>query len=334
MPVNQQSYFGSAYKVNRLTKTYTASVDAARYQEYTASVRAVIQPDRYYQATTYVLPIGNYEYYVADVMAYFVPITPDRYITASVVLVPMSSISKTYTASVKYVDQNTYDQTYSASIQAVTPVDVDYTASVVPLQRNVDAAYSASLRLVPTPPDKTYQATLVAKKLDVNKTYTATIRAYVEVSPAEGAVRDADTALLISYALEQTSLEELVAASNARLTFLADEIARLITILNEVGNKPSCRLSSTNPRTNVPTTGGTTMFVLGFEFIPTCTVELTQGVVNIGTFDTVVQNENLMKFTLPDFTTVVGLDLNQPISIQVHNADGEDSEVVTFTLAS
>jgi hypothetical protein len=333
VPTNQRSYFGSVYPVTRVDKAYTASVDAALFKQYTASVSVVIQPDRYYYGTVYTLPIGNYQQFAGSVYAYFSPITPDRYFTGSVNIVPSSQIVKTYQASVRTVNISVFNQTFQASTFAVVPSDKSYTATVVPLSRDRDYFYKASLRTVPTPPDKSYIATVSAKALNVNRSYTATVRPYVEISPGESTVRDTDINLLISYVNEDTTLTAQIAAATSRVVFLNAEIARLVAILNQVTNKPSCRLSSVSPQVNVPKTGGTTMQIFGFEFIPTCTVSLTQGMINAGTFTPVVQTESLMSFTLPNFTSVVGLNLAQPISIQVHNADGQDSEVVTFTLA-
>lgn len=335
MPTGQQSYSSSILVVDTRTTGYTATVQTMRSKSFTASINPVLQPDRFVRGSVEVRPNPTHATdrdYHASVYSLFSPITPERFTTGSVNVVGTTAFGQFFTGSVEVHTMATIIQDYFASIKLTNSVNKSYTATITKSQLDNDRAYSGSVS-VSTPTTTSYRASIIVKALNLIKAYTASIRPYTNISPAEHTVRDADVSLLISLVQERDSLIASIASQTARLAVDNDEITKLLAILNDLDNKPSCRLSSVSPNTFVPRTGGSVMFLDGFEFIPTCTVTLSQGIITIGTYTPVVVASTTMSFTLPNFTTVVGLDMGQPISIRVNNADGQVSETTTFTLA-
>lgn len=336
MPTGQQSYSGSVQVVNAVTASYTATVQPMRTKEYTASVYPVIRPDRYVrgsvEARTVPSAATDIDYH-SSVYAYFTPITPERFVTASVYAAPPVTYGQYFTASVTPLNVATIAQTFMASVKITDAVNKAFTASVVKSVLNNDRLNTASV-VVATPVAKLYTASVVCKVLDLVRAYTASARPYVAISPAEQIIRNTDINLLVTLVQQRDALTASIAQQTSQLAFAEGEIVRLVDILAEMDNIPSCRLSSVSPSVNIPRTGGTVMFVNGFEFIPTCTVDLFQGATVIGTYTPVVTASTTMSFVLPNFTLVGGLNLSNPISIQVNNPDGQSSEVITFTLAA
>jgi hypothetical protein len=337
MPTGQQSYSSSIQVVTQNEIGYTASVQPMRTQAYSASVNPVLQPDRFVSGSVEARPnpTGAIDRdYHASVYALFNPITPERFTTGSVYAAPTNIFGQSYSSSIEVHTMATFLQDYFASVKLTTSVDQAYSGSIVKSVLDNETSYTGSVT-IGTPTSLTYSASVITQALNIVKAYTASIRPYIDISPAEHTIRDTNIALLIFLVQERDALILSIAEQTARLAFDNAEITRLLNILNDLDNKPSCRLSGIFPNTLVPRTGGSTMFVDGFEFIPTCTVTLSQPstVGTISTHTPVVTSSSSMSFTLPNFTTVIGLDMDQPISILVNNADGQVSETLTFTLA-
>jgi hypothetical protein len=333
--MGQQSYTASVYVVRPTTHTYTASVSSMRTISYTASVNPVIRPDRFYSGSVEkrIRPAGaTDDDWNASVYAHFTPITPDRTYTSSVYTVPQITFGQFFKASVSPVVVETFTQDFFGSVNIILSTNKTYTGSVVSLQPNNDKTYRGSV-VVGNLFSKSYTASVDAKQLNINRTYSGSVRPFVDITPAEHVVRDADINELVVLVQDVNSLNASIAAQQAQLALDQTEITELVTILNNMTDKPSCRLSTLSPNSNIPKLGGVTMTCIGFEFIPTCTVHLSQGIISIGNFTPLVMSSNTMSFTLPNFTLVGGLNLTQPISIVVNNPDGQNSETLTFTLA-